>query len=67
MLLAGLRPSKYDNIVSASAVLGNKTTVASACIIGDSCMLGDKTSIKRSVLGANVKWVIAVCPDYSMC
>lgn len=53
--LSGLRPSKYDNIVAASTTLGNKTTVAAACIVGDNGVIGDKSSIKRSVLGNGVK------------
>uniref|UniRef100_A0A7R9VHL7 Translation initiation factor eIF2B subunit gamma n=1 Tax=Chlamydomonas euryale TaxID=1486919 RepID=A0A7R9VHL7_9CHLO len=53
--LTGQKPSKYDNVVSPSAVLGSKTTVAAACIVGDACELGDRSSIKRSVLGARVR------------
>ena len=53
--LSGLKPTKYDNIVAPSTVLGNKTTVAAGCVVGENGVLGDKTSIKRSVLGSNVK------------
>jgi translation initiation factor eIF-2B subunit gamma len=49
--LSGLRPTKYDNIVASSTALGNKTTVAAGCIIGENGVIGDKSSIKRSVLG----------------
>ncbi|GFH11458.1 eukaryotic initiation factor, partial [Haematococcus lacustris] len=52
----GLRPSKlHDNVVPASTVLGNKTTIAAGCVLGEGCTLGDKASIKRSVLGANCR------------
>ena len=53
--LSGLRPTKYDNIVAASTSIGNKTTVAAACIVGENGQLGDKSSIKRSVLGNGVR------------
>ncbi|KAJ9504725.1 hypothetical protein QJQ45_025889, partial [Haematococcus lacustris] len=54
--LSGLRPSKlHDNVVPASTVLGNKTTIAAGCVLGEGCTLGDKASIKRSVLGANCR------------
>jgi translation initiation factor eIF-2B subunit gamma len=53
--LTGLRPGRHDNIVPPSCALGNKATVASACILGEGCAVGDKSSIKRSVLGAAVK------------
>ncbi|KAG2441401.1 hypothetical protein HYH02_009990 [Chlamydomonas schloesseri] len=53
--LSGLKPGRHDNIVPASATLGNKCTVAAACILGEGCAVGDKSSIKRSVLGAGVR------------
>ncbi len=53
--LSGLKPTKYDNIIAASTTLGSKTTVASACIVGENGVLGDKSSVKRSVIGNNVK------------
>ncbi|GAX72742.1 hypothetical protein CEUSTIGMA_g198.t1 [Chlamydomonas eustigma] len=53
--LSGLRPSKYDNIVATTTTLGNKATVASACIVGENSVLGDKSSIKRSVLGNGIR------------
>mmetsp|Transcript_15489 Transcript_15489/g.33608 ORF Transcript_15489/g.33608 Transcript_15489/m.33608 type:complete len:476 (-) Transcript_15489:297-1724(-) len=55
MHLSGLRPTKYENIVAASTTIGNKTTIAAACIVGENGALGDKSSIKRSVLGHGVK------------
>ncbi|KAI8463923.1 MAG: eukaryotic translation initiation factor 2B gamma [Monoraphidium minutum] len=53
--LTGAAPSRYDNVVAASATLGNKATVGPACIVGEQSVLGDKTSVKRSVIGANCK------------
>lgn len=53
--LSGLHASKFDNIVPPSTTIGNKTTITAACIVGENCVLGDKSSIKRSVLGHNCK------------
>ncbi len=53
--LTGMRPSKYDNVVAESATIGSKTTIAAACIVGENCVLGDKSSIKRSILGNGCK------------
>ncbi|GIL56412.1 hypothetical protein Vafri_11777 [Volvox africanus] len=67
--LSGLKPGRFDNIVPASATLGNKSTVAAACILGENCVVGDKSSIKRSVmgsscrLGTNVKVINSVLMD----
>lgn len=50
--LSGLKASQpHDNVVPASTTLGHKTTIAAACVLGEGCALGDKSSIKRSVLG----------------
>ncbi|GLC42884.1 hypothetical protein PLESTB_001434500 [Pleodorina starrii] len=67
--LSGLKPGRFDNIVPPSASLGNKSTVAAGCILGEGCVVGDKSSIKRSVmgggcrLGANVKVINSVLMD----
>ncbi len=54
--LTGLKASaNHENVVPTSTQLGNKFTIAAACILGENCALGDKTSIKRSVLGSNCK------------
>ncbi len=54
--LAGLRPStQHESVVPAGTVFGNKTTITAGCVLGEGCVLGDKSSIKRSVLGSNVK------------
>lgn len=55
--LSGLRPGRNDNIVPASVQLGNKITITAACILGEGCVVGDKSSVKRSVLGNGCKWV----------
>ncbi len=54
--LTGLKASsQHDNVVPASTQLGNKSTIAASCVLGEGCVLGDKSSIKRSVLGNNCK------------
>lgn len=53
--LTGLSPSKYDNVVPPSVSLGAKATVGPSCIMGEDCVVGDKTSVKRSVIGSNCR------------
>jgi len=53
--LTGYTLSQYDNVVDATAQLGQRATVGSACIVGERCVIGDKCSIKRSVIGRNTK------------
>mmetsp|Transcript_13010 Transcript_13010/g.22960 ORF Transcript_13010/g.22960 Transcript_13010/m.22960 type:complete len:470 (+) Transcript_13010:3-1412(+) len=54
--LTGLKPSAlHENVVPTTTVLGNKSTISAACLIGEHCSIGDKSSIKRSVLGNNVR------------
>ncbi len=61
--------SKHGNYVHYSVQMGAKTTVASACMVGRGSTLGDKCSVKRSVLGsncqlgANVKIINSVLMD----
>lgn len=61
--------SKHGNYVHDSVQMGAKTTVASACMVGRGSTLGDKCSVKRSVLGsncqlgANVKIINSVLMD----
>ena len=47
--------AKHGNYVHEGVQLGSKTTVASACMVGRGSSLGDKCSVKRSVLGANCR------------
>ena len=42
-----------NNIVADSVELGNKSTIGGGCIVGDGTRMGEKSSIKRSVIGAN--------------
>ena len=42
---------KHDNYVDDACQLGAKTTVAAGCMLGRGTTLGDKCSVKRSVLG----------------
>jgi translation initiation factor eIF-2B subunit gamma len=53
--LSGLKATKYDNIVAASTTMGSKCVVGAACLVGENGVLGDKSSIKRSVLGNGVR------------
>ena len=42
-----------NNFVADSVELGNKSTIGGGCIVGDGTRMGEKSSIKRSVIGAN--------------
>jgi translation initiation factor eIF-2B subunit gamma len=53
--LTGYCLSQYDNVVDASAQLGQRATVGPACIVGERVVIGDKSSIKRSVIGPNTR------------
>lgn len=53
--LTGHCLSQYDNVVDASAQLGQRATVGPACIVGERVVIGDKSSIKRSVIGPNTR------------
>lgn len=47
--------SKYDNFVHGTVQTGTKSTVGSGCMVGRDCVLGDRCSVKRSVLGVGCK------------
>lgn len=49
--LAGRTPSKYDNFVESSVSIGSKSTIGPGCIVGAEVTLGEKCSVKRSVIG----------------
>ena len=49
--LAGRTPSKYDNFVEPSVSIGSKSTIGPGCIVGADVTLGEKCSVKRSVIG----------------
>ncbi|XAR60283.1 Protein-synthesizing GTPase [Bertholletia excelsa] len=68
--LSGFSFSAHHNIIHHSAVLGSKTTVGPQCMLGEGSEMGDKCSVKRSVLGrhcrigSNVKIVNSVIMNY---
>jgi NDP-sugar pyrophosphorylase family protein len=47
--------TRFDNFLHESVQLGSKTTVAAGCMVGRGTTMGDKCSIKRSVLGPSCK------------
>ena len=46
---------RHDNWVDPSVKLGGKTTVGAGCIIGPGTAIGDKGSVKRSVVGSDCR------------
>lgn len=61
--------TRGENFLAPSVTLGNKVTIGSACMIGAESSLGDKCSVKRSVIGrgcsfgSNVKIINSVLMD----
>ena len=49
--LLGCLPSKYENFVEPNVAIGAKSTVGPGCIVGKDVVLGEKCSVKRSVVG----------------
>ena len=49
--LTGLTLSKHDNYLGREVEIGAKSAVGSACIVGWGSKLGDKCTMKRSVMG----------------
>ena len=49
--LLGRAPSKYENFVDTTVVIGARATVGPWCIVGKDAALGEKCSVKRSVVG----------------
>ncbi|XP_027346273.1 translation initiation factor eIF-2B subunit gamma isoform X1 [Abrus precatorius] len=68
--LSGYSFSAQNNIIHPSAELGAKTTVGPHCMLGEGSQMGDKCSVKRSVIGrhcrigANVKVVNSVVMNH---
>ncbi|KAF9596260.1 hypothetical protein IFM89_008423 [Coptis chinensis] len=68
--LSGYSFSVHNNIIHPSAELGSKTTVGPQCMLGEGSQLGDKCSVKRSVIGrhcrigSNVKIVNSVVMNH---
>ncbi|KAL1323289.1 uncharacterized protein LOC107482266 [Arachis duranensis] len=68
--LSGYSFSAQNNIIHPSAELGAKTTVGPHCMLGEGSQMGDKCSVKRSVIGrhcrigANVKVVNSIVMNH---
>ncbi|KAM7522961.1 hypothetical protein LguiA_012863 [Lonicera macranthoides] len=68
--LSGYSFSAHNNIIYPSVVLGSKTTVGPQCMVGEGSQMGDKCSVKRSVIGrhcrigSNVKVVNSVVMNH---
>ncbi|KAG6413994.1 hypothetical protein SASPL_126710 [Salvia splendens] len=68
--LSGYTFSAQNNIIHPSAVLGSKTTVGPQCMLGEGSQMGDKSSVKKSVIGrhcrigSNVKIVNSVVMNH---
>ncbi|XP_024021210.1 translation initiation factor eIF-2B subunit gamma isoform X1 [Morus notabilis] len=68
--LSGYSFSAQNNIIHPSAELGSKTTVGPYCMLGEGSQMGDKCSVKRSVIGrhcrigSNVKVVNSVVMNH---
>ncbi|KAH6814276.1 transferases/nucleotidyltransferase [Perilla frutescens var. frutescens] len=62
--------SAHNNIIHPSAVLGSKTTVGPQCMLDEGSQMGDKCSVKKSVIGrhcrigSNVKIVNSVVMNH---
>ncbi|KAJ4824120.1 hypothetical protein Tsubulata_008869 [Turnera subulata] len=53
--LSGYSFSDDNNVIHPSAQLGSKTTVGSHCMLGEGSQMGDKCSVKRSVIGPHCR------------
>ncbi|KAL8159404.1 hypothetical protein V2J09_000941 [Rumex salicifolius] len=53
--LSGYSFSAHNNIIHSSAELGSKTTVGPQCMLGEGSQMGDKCSVKRSVIGRHCR------------
>ncbi|XP_062228883.1 uncharacterized protein LOC133926797 [Phragmites australis] len=68
--LSGYSFSAQNNIIHPSSVLGSKTTIGPHCMLAEGSQLGDKCSVKRSVIGrhcrigSNVKIVNSVVMNH---
>ncbi|KAK4419692.1 Translation initiation factor eIF-2B subunit gamma [Sesamum alatum] len=68
--LCGYTFSAQNNIIHPSAVIGSKTTVGPQCMLGEGSQMGDKCSVKKSVIGrhcrigSNVKIVNSVVMNH---
>ncbi|KAG1327740.1 translation initiation factor eIF-2B subunit gamma [Cocos nucifera] len=68
--LSGYSFSSQNNIIHPSAELGSKTTVGPQCMLAEGSQMGDKCSVKRSIIGrhcrigSNVKIVNSVVMNH---
>ncbi|KAG5222984.1 hypothetical protein OIU76_020335 [Salix suchowensis] len=68
--LSGYSFSAHNNIIHPSAQLGTRTTVGPHCMLWEGSQMGDKCSVKRSVIGrhcrigSNVKVVNSVVMNH---
>ncbi|XP_021630639.1 translation initiation factor eIF-2B subunit gamma isoform X2 [Manihot esculenta] len=53
--LSGYSFSAHNNVIHPSAQLGLKTTVGPHCMLGEGSQMGDKCSVKRSVIGSHCR------------
>lgn len=53
---AGAPRAGTREMVPSTVELGNKAVIASGCAIGEHTVVGDKSSVKRSVVGASCKY-----------
>ncbi|XP_026427436.1 translation initiation factor eIF-2B subunit gamma-like [Papaver somniferum] len=53
--LSGYSFSVHNNVIHPSAELGSKTTVGPQCMLGEGSQLGDKCSVKRSLIGRHCR------------
>ena len=52
---ADFSPVAPKEALHATVELGNKALVAAGCIVGEGSSVGDKSSVKRSVIGEHCK------------
>ncbi|KAG0576992.1 hypothetical protein M758_5G105800 [Ceratodon purpureus] len=68
--LTGYEVSTHNNVIHETAQLGWKSTVGPQCMLGEGSTLGEKCSVKKSVvgrhcrIGSNVKIMNSVVMDY---
>ncbi|XP_024398106.1 uncharacterized protein [Physcomitrium patens] len=68
--LTGYEVSSHNNVIHETSQLGWKSTVGPQCMLGEGSTLGERCSVKRSVvgrhcrIGSNVKIMNSVVMDY---
>ncbi|KAJ7540169.1 hypothetical protein O6H91_10G003800 [Diphasiastrum complanatum] len=70
VFLTGYTVSNQNNVIHPTAEIGSKTTVGPQCMVGDGSKLGDKCSVKKSIvgrhcrIGSNVKIINSVVMNH---